>query len=865
MSAVDDAAPIVIPAVLLALPAPTACDGFATSAVHELSLTARPAYEAAVAAASADWPLDQRHDAVRAALNVFNAHNFFGDLSDGEEAAVRPLLEHLGGTYPKLAYVLEDDGTGRLEDPQEAAECAAFEARQRRLRHMLAVDGEPAQATVRDPALLLALRGLVRALPPSDVWRMRALYRHQLCMSHKANALFLELAECVDAFAQSDDAQHLIEVGFIQSCFGAMEEAGATFFGAVKASGLELEETAILGVRTKYQTYKHVQSMLVAKSSTAAPATPARTPPVMIEGERQGHDLYDRPRDETSNDALAVQALHPRDHAAVLALCLNINNSNPHHGLTRHHQQTYVERLLVDPAAATGQVPFALRAHALLVRSRLEFQRSRVAQRSFLQLQEFIDMLDARRAPAQLTYYRADPAHLYSVAWPPVWGLKAEYGDLCFDTNLFKTALQTFEELQDWPSIIRCCKQLDRRRKAESLARALLAKDPQNPLLHVALGDATRDEAHLWKAWELCGGKMAAPMRSLATLANERQEWAKVVEYFDKAVAINPLFGGDWFTLGFAALKLSLFERACEAFTRVCQIDPDHAYAWSNLGYVLLQRKMSRPAFNAMSQALRNQRNNWQMWDNYWAVGVDLLEVSEAAHALTTAVGIAGRSFQMNRVVMLEFTAMVLRYIKGEIRMTDNVADSDSAAGGIAPFATAAAAFDDDGDEFAALAPLFGDVALEEPSSAAAEREAAAGAADEAARTRFVERTRALFDTMLGLYVSEMVLYECAAMFFGHLDGPRAAYEYRVKQVREAQLPLWERDDAKFKGVVAALTSMAGDAMAFGDGDAVKTTVLAIDSALAAAQEHMEDDERYTALQVLRNKVKKFKPSVPSS
>lgn len=42
------------------------------------------------------------------------------------------------------------------------------------------------------------------------------------------------------------------------------------------------------------------------------------------------------------------------------------------------------------------------------------------------------------------------------------------------------------------------------------------------------------------------GGKLAAPMRGLARLCVERQEWEESIEYFDHALGLNPLYGGNW-------------------------------------------------------------------------------------------------------------------------------------------------------------------------------------------------------------------------------------------------------------------------------------------------------------------------------
>ena len=240
----------------------------------------------------------------------------------------------------------------------------------------------------------------------------------------------------------------------------------------------------MVGVRTRWQTYKHVQSVLLAKSASAPTPLSAedagRTLPAMVEGEDQGHLLYDRPRVDTQSAEIEDSPLVVADHAIVLALCHNIRNSNPAFGLTSHHIQVYAERLLTDRTA----VPYAIRAMELLVRARVEFGRSKVAQRSFLQLQSFVENFAAATAvKLRPTFYRTDPRYAYIAHWPPIWSLKKEYASECYELSMFRTALNVYEEAEDWPWIIKCCGQLDRRRKAEVLARERIEQDPENPTL----------------------------------------------------------------------------------------------------------------------------------------------------------------------------------------------------------------------------------------------------------------------------------------------------------------------------------------------------------------------------------------------
>ena len=833
---------------------------------------------------------DVVRDMVVLATRLFISENVTGELSDADLV-----------TFGQIC--------SRFQAPSTAP--AALE---RFVRRLLTRDGEMPSECVRLPALLLACRSLVLLqdrqthaplIPRTSVWPLRVFFRHQLCLEHRSHSLFLELAECIDALTTcpvaGNDAATLLEIGHVQNYFHRPENAAESFLKASRISGLALEESVMFGVRTRWQKQQLLQMVLNAKSLTPPEQLSElelRGQPRTVSGEKAGHDLLDRPKQATfdkdgkeeqqssstvsnkeatdapaggdgSVEPVAMLPLSHLDKAIILALCLNIRNTNPHHGLTTHHIQVYVERVVADPSPC----PFIVRSMSLLLRSRIEHGRSRVQQRAFLQRQELVDQFvkdhvhdgDKLNLPDS-TFYRSDPRYFFIVAYPTIWALKREFAEVCFEEGLHKTALDLFEQITDWEQIIKCCKELDKRKRAESLARERLVDDPHNPLLWVALGEATREDEHLWKAWELCGHKMAAPMRALAKLALEREQFDKVLEYFDKAVAINPVFGGDWFSLGYASLKLQRLDRCCEAFTRVCQLDPNDAYAWNNLGSVLLRQGKLRPAFSATSQALHNNRRNWRMWQNYFAIGVELKEVTESTLALSTLLEIAQRAVVLEGAAMLKFTDNAIAYMKGELRASDNIVDSDavsasSAAGksGIRLSADDGTAVDKDEDESTGLMPLFSDVKDESPSRVAAPT---GGNADDARAKqqiidRYKGRVREVFKTIFNLFVDDADLYLCGARLLGFLEGRDAALTYHQKELRCAkQADQWERKVDLFDRVSQSLLAASAllDVTTTDDatGRIFRLTLKEeVDAALQISADHMADvSANYRKLQV---------------
>lgn len=772
--------------------------------------------------------------AVEFALRVFNAENYTGEFTPVEREELSALLERFD---PNFHSILSNaDEPEKKEEGEEMKISKQTDPKDLFLQRLLTSDGEMASPCLKLPGLLLCLTAIVVAndaegkpLVPYDcIWRLRVHYRHQIVLKHRSHAVFIHIASCIDALQQKPEETltvgELLDVSYAQQFYHRRELAEETIARAVKKSGLRVTESVVEGVRTRWQQHQLPQLLLQADGTRIADISSQddADQPLTILGEHDGHDLLDRPREKPDSEPMAVAPLHPEDKALLLLMCDQLRFHNPHHSLTNHRMVTYIERLLVDPQPS----PFAIRSHILLTRSRLEMRRNRVQERAFLQITELVDQYGALRDPSRRTFGRTKSEYFYCVPYPSWWELKTEYADFCFEENLFKTALEMYEEVQDWEKIIECCKKLDKRKRAESLALELIETDPQNPMLWVALGEATRRDEHLWKAWDLADHKMAAPMRALARLALDRERYEDVVKFFDEAVRINPIFGGDWFSLGFACLKMKDWGRGGEAFTRVCQMDPNDAYAWNNLGSIMLRDNKKRPAFNALSQALRQNRRDWRMWQNYFCIGCELREVTETSNALNIALQIAKRQLVLDRASLELFVDNTIAYLRGEILgMSSEAADSadvqesdhvryrqvsmrenDNCISADA-IKHRPVEGDDDGEEqeFSDLAPL-GAVEVEGPFANAPRNTDEKNRIASIIRLRHRHRTRALFLKIMDIFVNDPDIYYCAAKLFGFLDGPLAGYAYKVKELCVChQKDQWEQQDSLFHRTVEAL------------------------------------------------------------
>ncbi|KAH9927341.1 uncharacterized protein B0H18DRAFT_1094527 [Fomitopsis serialis] len=543
----------------------------------------------------------------------------------------------------------------------------------------LAHGGEPAYH-LADVPLFLRVAKLLLELPydhcPSVVWwRLRAWLVHQQVLD-EPTAVPADLLSSVEPLLQSfashpDLAGRLIlEQGLLEHHLGHDKSAADYFIRAARATQLEYELTGALGKRTKFNkptdddttdteqskttaaqtTGTTEQAGAVASLTTRIPETLALNDDTLLEQTEFTSSSASEPGSRLAHlNPSSQPALHPLDQSILLALCLNVRNTSPSHGLTAEQMKPYVNRVISHPKNWS---------------------------RSTLQLQALVDQMPTADSTVseRLLYF-------HSIPLPSKWEMEKELALRYLSLGVVKSALEIFERLEMWEEVVKCWQSMERRERGIAIVRDLLegrkaeadtviarekvsAQGRRQTLdamreakLWCLLGDLEPENAldHYNKAWGISKDTSGRAMRSLGGYYFARADYPNSITCLRKAVAINPLLGRSWFILG-----------CSYSFTRCVTLDDEDGESWNNLASIYLrmgeagkriemedseevktgdlvysdETSKSIPfsnkmlAFRALKQGLKFAYDNWRMWSNYMIVAMDVGELSEACRAL---------------------------------------------------------------------------------------------------------------------------------------------------------------------------------------------------------------------------------------
>ena len=313
--------------------------------------------------------------------------------------------------------------------------------------------------------------------------------------------------------------------------------------------------------------------------------------------------------------------LHPVDQAIILALCLDVSNSNPVDGLTNEQMQPYVERVLGEARN------WMIHSTALLQRSWLEFERRKTADRAMLQIQALIDQHTTKLTVMQSTYKSIEDSapvqdrlqYLYGIAYPSQCELKRDLAHKYLRCQVVASALAYFRELELWDEVVTCYQLMSKPHRAELVVREQL-RQRETPYMLTSLADLTGKEELYHKAWELSNQRYPRSMRTLAKICHDRGDFAACVEHMDRALSVHPLVPTAWYLRGIACMRLERWDDAVDSFVRCVQQDMELGEAWANIGAIHMRQRSWAKAYHALTEALKHKRDSWKILENIMAV-----------------------------------------------------------------------------------------------------------------------------------------------------------------------------------------------------------------------------------------------------
>jgi len=577
------------------------------------------------------------------------------------------------------------------------------------------LDTRPERPRLKAPLKAIRASILVRGL--GAAWSARAVVTHQrlliagdessptLWAEAEANfgAATAALAAQAAGVETGDRASRLasaawLEFGLAKFHFTKGDLGKANFNTAKHLAGLVVEMTGALGKRTKFQQTSHAQMVLKASTGKAADQPAAEAPeaapaPSLPHVEKQAEDsiLLERMAldGEKGGSAKVDEVLGPLELGVLLALCLDVKNSNPVHGLTTEEMRPYVERVLMHHNNWT------IYSTGLLQRAWLDFESYYSKDRATLQLQALVDQHASTLTLTQMSFdavKNSAPARerlkfVHAVVYPPRWELKKDLASRYMELGVLVSASQLYEELELWDDALDCYARMGKKTEALSLVTAKLGGDyldkpgAASPRMLCALGNLhapPESTTHYEAAWTSSGRRFAKAARCLgreavdladacaaqaakersklseetnrpaeertrdaaaeaAHLANSRRELERAEDLLGKALQLQPGHTSDWFVLGTVRMRLEKWQPALTAFSSVVAHMPDSGDAWGNVGAIHLRLKRPDLALAALAEGTKCSRESWRMWENRLLAALQVRPKPSAGDAILSA------------------------------------------------------------------------------------------------------------------------------------------------------------------------------------------------------------------------------------
>ncbi|ELR11983.1 tetratricopeptide repeat domain protein [Acanthamoeba castellanii str. Neff] len=217
------------------------------------------------------------------------------------------------------------------------------------------------------------------------------------------------------------------------------------------------------------------------------------------------------------------------DQCILLSLCLDVKNNNPRHGLTTEEMFPYVRRVQKNPNN------WMVHSTCLLLKSRLEFESTKTADRAVLQMQTLVEQFYDEEKDLKKELHdviRERSRYLFALAFPCRLTLQKELGERFLSMGMAASALQIFEQFEMWENVITCYRVMGKDKKAEQVVMERLDAKP-TPELWCLLGDLTEEKTTA-PYIEQARKKLEELLAHITSkVTNQHEIWATYAKYHE--------------------------------------------------------------------------------------------------------------------------------------------------------------------------------------------------------------------------------------------------------------------------------------------------------------------------------------------
>ena len=401
---------------------------------------------------------------------------------------------------------------------------------------------------------------------------------------------------------------------------------------------MQIEETGILGKRTKFQQKNLPQftlNLLKKQGRDVELFTEVAQSDIEIDSSK-----YHFPKDLKLDDEVRLDKIqfvddrtYPKlsklEQCLVFAVYDIVKKSKPKDDLANEQLIPYLETVL--SVQLEDQI-WALRTNALLERSKLERDNRRTVERSLMQIETLLDSIrQSENYENNISKHRME--YIYITKLPPSWQLEIELVRLYQSMGSVKSALDLSLKLELWEDVISCYHILKLRHKAAEVIQAQIEQKGETPLLLCMLGDATDEEKFYLRALELSSNKSSRAFKALGMKAYYNKDYHKAVDLFSNSVDCNRFQPDVLLRLGYASLEIENWEVAAKTYRMYCNYEPDNFEAWNNLAKAYINLNNKSRAFTVLQEAAKVDYDNWKIWDNILVISAQCGHFEETIRA----------------------------------------------------------------------------------------------------------------------------------------------------------------------------------------------------------------------------------------